>query len=412
MSNEIHAVGLDVGTSKIRCVIGEPSEDGKMNIVGIGEADSKGLRRGVVTSTESVAEAIRKAVGEAERVSGLDIQSATVNLSGEHFRGENKNGVVAVAGPDKEIAEDDIDRAIDSASAMPLQPGWEIVDRLPQEFIIDGQDGITEPIGMSGSRLEARVHVVISPSAGRQNLVKAVKRSGLDVEQTILEPLAAAESTLTDDDREYGCALVNMGAEITSLTIFSRGAVHHTAVFPFGSTHFTKDLAVGLRVSIPQANKIKHDFGCVASFLLTDDERQEIIEIMPVGRNETRGLSKEILCDIMQPRAIELLQHIAREVNSAKSQISSGVILTGGGVMARGMCEIAEQIFDAPTRLGFIEPEYFGGLADEAQTPAWAVASGLALASMRTQLRGQNFGSKSPARKMAEWFGDFRDKFR
>ena len=412
MSNEIHAVGLDVGTSKIRCVIGEPSEDGKMNIVGIGEADSKGLRRGVVTSTEAVAEAIRKAVGEAERVSGLNIQSATVNLSGEHFRGENKNGVVAVAGPDKEIADDDIDRAIDSASAMPLQPGWEIVDRLPQEFIIDGQDGITEPIGMSGSRLEARVHVVISPSAGRQNLVKAVKRSGLDVEQTILEPLAAAESTLTDDDREYGCALVNMGAEITSLTIFSRGAVQHTAVFPFGSTHFTKDLAVGLRVSIPQANKIKHDFGCVASFLLTDDERQEIIEIMPVGRNETRGLSKEILCDIMQPRAIELLQHIAREVNSAKSQISSGVILTGGGVMARGMCEIAEQIFDAPTRLGFIEPEYFGGLTDEAQTPAWAVASGLALASMRTQLRGQNFGNKSPARKMAEWFGDFRDKFR
>ena len=412
MSNEIHAVGLDVGTSKIRCVIGEPSDDGKMNIVGIGEADSKGLRRGVVTSTEAVSDAIRKAVGEAERVSGLDVQSATVNLSGEHFRGENKNGVVAVAGSDKEIAGDDINRAIDSASAMPLQPGWEIVDRLPQEFIIDGQDGITEPIGMSGSRLEARVHVVISPSAGRQNLVKAVKRAGLDVEQTILEPLAAAESTLTDDDREYGCAVVNMGAEITGLTIFSRGAVQHMAVFPFGSTHFTKDLAVGLRVSIPQANKIKHDYGCVASFLLTDDEREEIIEIMPVGRSETRGLSKEILCDIMQPRAVELLQHVAREVNSAKAQISSGVVLTGGGSMARGMCEIAEQIFDAPTRLGFIEPEYFGGLTDEAQTPAWAVASGLSLASLRSQLSGLNPGGKSPARKMADWFEGFREKFR
>ncbi len=412
MSNEIHAVGLDVGTSKVRCVIGEPSNDGKMNIIGIGEADSKGLRRGVVTATEAVAEAIRKAVGEAERVSGLEIQSATVNLSGEHFRGENKNGVVAVAGPDKEIADDDIDRAIDSASAMPLQPGWEIVDRLPQEFIIDGQDGITEPVGMSGSRLEARVHVVISPSAGRQNLVKAIKRAGLDVEQTILEPLAAAESTLTDDDREYGCAVVNIGAEITGLTVFSRGAVQHMAVFPFGSTHFTKDLAVGLRVSIPQANKIKHDFGCVASFLLSDDEREEMIEIMPVGRSETRGLSKEILCDIMQPRAIELLQHISREVTVAKKQISSGVILTGGGAMARGMCEIAEQIFDAPTRLGLIEHEYFGGLVDEVQTPAWAVSSGLALTSMRSQLRGRNFGGKSPAKKMAEWFGGFRDKFR
>lgn len=412
MSNEIHAVGLDIGTSKIRCVIGEPADDGKMNIVGIGEADSKGLRRGVVTSTEAVAEAIRKAVGEAERVSGLEVDSATVNLSGEHFRGENKSGVVAVAGPDKEITDDDIDRAIDSASAMPLQPGWEIVDRLPQEFIIDGQDGITEPIGMSGSRLEARVHVVISPSAGRQNLVKAVKRAGLEVEQTILEPLAAAESTLTDDDREYGCAVVNMGAEITSLIIFSRGAVQHMSVFPFGSTHFTKDLAVGLRVSIPQANKIKHDFGCVASFLLTNDERQDMIEVMPVGRNETRGLSKEILCDIMQPRAVELLQHVSRDVNTAKAQISSGVILTGGGAMARGMCEIAEQIFDAPTRLGFIEPESFGGLSDEAQTPAWAVAAGLALTSMRSQLRGHYSSTRSPARKMVDWFEGVRNKFR
>lgn len=412
MSNEILAVGLDIGTSKIRCVIGEPSPDGRMNVIGAGEADSKGLRRGVVTSAEAVAESIRKAVGEAERVSGVEVDSATVNLSGEHFRGENKSGVVAVAGADKEIAGDDIDRAIDSASAMPLQPGWEIVDRLPQEFIIDGQDGITEPIGMTGSRLEAKVHVVISPSAGRQNLVKAVTRAGLDVEQTILEPLASAASTLSDDDREYGCAVVNMGAEITGLTIFGRGAVQHMAVFPFGSTHFTKDLAVGLRVSIPQANKIKHDHGCVASFLLTDDERQEMIEIMPVGRNESRGLSKEILCDIMQPRAIELLQHIAREVKASGSQISSGVILTGGGALSRGMSEIAEQIFDAPTRLGYLDNEYFGGLVDEIQSPDWSVAAGLALYSMRAQIRGQRFGGKSKVRFVTDWIEGIRDKFR
>ena len=412
MSNEILAVGLDIGTSKIRCVIGEPSPDGRMNVIGAGEADSKGLRRGVVTSAEAVAESIRKAVGEAERVSGIQVDSATVNLSGEHFRGENKSGVVAVAGIDKEIAGDDIDRAIDSASAMPLQPGWEIVDRLPQEFIIDGQDGITEPIGMTGSRLEAKVHVVISPSAGRQNLVKAVTRAGLDVEQTILEPLAGAASTLTDDDREYGCAVINMGAEITGLTIFGRGAVQHMAVFPFGSTHFTKDLAVGLRVSIPQANKIKHDHGCVASFLLGEDERQEIIEIMPVGRNESRGLSKEILCDIMQPRAIELLQHIARDVTASGAQISSGVILTGGGALSRGMSEIAEQIFDAPTRLGFIETEYTGGLVDEIQSPDWSVAAGLALYSMRAQVRGQRFGGRSKVRFVTDWIEGIRDRFR
>lgn len=412
MSNEIQAVGLDVGTSKVRCVIGEPGDDGKMNIIGVGEADSKGLRRGIVTSAEAVSESIRKAVGDAERVAGVDVDSATVNLSGEHFKGENKNGVVAVAGPEKEITEEDADRAIESACAMPLPPGWDIVNRVPQEFIIDGQDGITEPVGMSGSRLEALVHVVISPSAARQNLVKAVKRAGLDVEQTLLEPLAAAESTLSDDDREYGCAIVNLGSEITSLMIFGRGAVQHTAVFPFGSMHFTKDIAVGLRVSIPEANKIKHAFGCVASFLLDDDERSEVIEIQPVGRNETRGLSKEILCDIMQPRAVELLQHIAREANSAKAQISGGVILTGGGSLVRGMCEMAEQVFDAPTRLGFVEPEYFGGLLDNARSPAWATACGLALTSMKSHLRDGDGGGRSPVRKVTEFFENIRDKFR
>jgi cell division protein FtsA len=412
MSGEIQAVGLDIGTSRVRCVIGEPSADGRMNIVGIGEAESKGLRRGVVTSTEFVAESIRKAVGEAERVSGLDIEGATVNLSGEHLRGENKNGVVAVAGSEKEIAEDDIERAIDSACAMPLTPGWEIVSRLPQEFIVDGQDGITEPVGMNGSRLEALVHVVASPSAARQNLVKAVTRAGIDVEQLVLEPLAASESVLTDDDKEYGCAVVNIGAEITSLMIFGRGAVQHSAVFPFGSMLFTKDIATGLRVSIPEASKIKHSWGCVASFLLDDEERQQSIEIVPFGRSETRALSKEILCDIMQPRAVELMQHVAHETSSAKAQISGGVFLTGGGAMIRGLPEVAEQVFDAPTRAGFLEPSYFGGLADEVQGPQWAAACGLALTSMRSQARGYSGAEKSSARRVVQWFGNIRGKFK
>lgn len=412
MNREIQAVGLDVGTSKVRCVIGEASDNGRMNVVGVGEADSKGLRRGIVTGAESVAESIKKAVGEAERISGLEVDAATVNLSGEHFRGENKSGVVAVAGAGREISEEDVERATASASAMQLPPGWEIVSILPQEFIIDGQDGITEPVGMSGARLESLVHIIISPSAGSQNLVKAVKRAGLQVERLMLEPLAAAESTLTDDDKEYGCAVVNIGAEITSMMIFGRGAVQHTAVFPFGSMHFTKDIAVGLRVSIPEANKIKHHYGCVAGFLMDDDEKQEVIEIVPVGRNETRGLSKEILCDIMQPRAIELLQHVAHETAGSNAQISSGVILTGGGSLARGMVEIAEQVFDAPTRLGFLEETYFGGLTEKVQSPEWAVACGLALSSMRSQVRKSNSGGKSSKRKVAEWFENFREKFR
>ncbi len=411
MNNEIHAVGLDIGTSKVRCVIGEPGDSGAMNIVGYGESDSRGLRRGIVTATEAVSEAVTRAVGEAERVSGLEVESAVLNLSGEHFRGENKSGVVAVAGAGREITEEDVERAIESACAMQLPAGWEIINRLPQEFIIDGQDGIMEPIGMTGARLESLVHIVIGPSAGRQNLNKAVRQAGLDVERMMLEPLAAAESTLTDDDKEYGCALVNIGSEITSMMIFGRGAVQHTAVFPFGGLHFTKDIAVGLRVSIQEANKIKHAYGCVASFLLDDEARQESIEIMPVGRTETRGLTKEILCDIMQPRAIELLQHIAQETNQARAQISSGVILTGGGSNAQGMVEIAEQVFDAPTRLGYLAENYFGGLAEQVRGPEWAVSSGLALSSMRSQVREYSRNGRRPS-KVAEWLENFRDKFR
>ncbi|CAN5651999.1 cell division protein FtsA [soil metagenome] len=412
MNREIQAVGLDIGTSKVRCIIGEPSDGSKMNIVGFGQAESRGLRRGIVTTTDAIVESIKKAVGEAERISGLEIQMATVNLSGEHLRGENKSGVVAVAGVEREISTEDVERAVESASAMQLPAGWEIVDRLPQEFIIDGQDGIVEPIGMRGSRLESRIHVIISPSAGKQNVVKAIHRANLEVESMMLEPLAAANSTLTDDDKEYGCALVNIGAEVTSLMIFGRGAVQHTAVFPFGGILFTKDIAVGLRVSIPEATKIKHFYGCVAGFLMSDEEKQSVIEVTPVGRQETRQLSKEILCDIMQPRAIELLQHIAHEVFSNRGQISSGVVLTGGGSLNRGMVEIAEQVFDAPTRLGFLEQKHFGGLLDEVQSPEWAVAGGLALASMRSQIRQQSQGGKSPTRKVAEWFENFREKFR
>ncbi len=411
VTRSIQAVGLDIGTSKVRCIIGEVSEEGKLNIIGIGEAESRGLRRGIVTTTESVADSIKKAVEEAEKMSGVEVEMATVNLSGEHLQGANKSGVVAVAGMEKEISTEDVERAIESASAMSLPAGWEIVDKLPQEFIIDGQDGIIEPVGMKGSRLESRVHVVTGPSAGRQNTVKAINSIGLEIEYMMLEPLAAAEAVLTDDDKEYGCAVVNMGAEITNLMIFGRGAVQHTAVFPFGGMHFTKDIAVGLRVSIPEAERIKRDYGCVAKFLMSPEEKQQIIEITPVGRTETRQLTKEILCDIMQPRAIELLQHIAEEVRTAGHQISSGVILTGGSVSVRGIVELAEQVFDAPTRIGQLEKGRFAGLLDNIQTPEWAVACGLVYSSFKTQVR-ETRGQKSPTQKVAQWFENFREKFR
>lgn len=411
LDNSLQAVGLDIGTSAIRCVVCESDENNDVNIVGIGEAPSKGLRRGIVTRSNAVVEAIRKAVEDAERTSGLEIQMATVNLSGEHLRGENKSGVVAVAGSEREISEEDVERAIDSACAIQLPAGWEIVDRLPQQFIVDGQDGIIEPVGMQGSRLEAMVHVVTSPSAGGQNIVKAVHTAGLEIEQMVLEPLAAASSTLTDEDREYGCALVNIGSEITSMMIFGRGAVQHTSVFPFGGMNFTKDIATGLRVSIPDAEAIKHRHGCIANFLMDEEEKQELIEITPVGRQETRQLTKEILTDILNPRAVELLQYIAQEVSNSGAQISSGVVLTGGGAAIQGIVEVAEQVFDAPTRVGVPDSVILGGLADELSGPDWTVATGLALSSLSTQLKDEEFGGKSPTRRVAEWFESFRGKF-
>jgi cell division protein FtsA len=416
MANQtIHAVGLDIGTSKVRCVIGELGEQGLMEIVGKGESDSRGLRRGVVTKTDAVIESVKKAVEDAERMSGLEVQLVTINLSGEHLRGENKNGVVAVAGAGREITADDVERAIESASAMQLPAGWEIVDKLPQEYIVDGQDGITEPIGMRGARLESKVHVVISPGAGRQNAIKAVHRAGLEVEFMMLEQLAAAESSLTEDDKEYGSALINIGAEITGLVIYHRGAVQHTAVFPFGGAHFTKDIAVGLRASIPDAEKIKRDYGCVAGFKLSEHEKEEGIEITPVGREQVRQLSRQILCDMLQPRAEELLQHIADEVKRsfAARQLSSGVILTGGGAQIRGLVEIAEQIFDAPTRLGYPERDRFGGLIEDLQSPSWTVASGLALVSMRTQM-AENQSTrtgKSSNGKIFNWWESIKQRF-
>ncbi|HZH35077.1 MAG TPA: cell division protein FtsA [Pyrinomonadaceae bacterium] len=382
------AVGLDIGTSRVRCVIGEVGDNAPMDIVGIGQAESRGLRRGVVVNTEAAVESIHRAVEEAERMSGLETQLVTINISGEHLQGRNSTGLAIIAGREREIHDDDVERAVDSASAVQLPTGWDIVDRLPQEFVVDGQDGITNPVGMSGTRLESRVHLVVGPGAGRQNSVKAVNRAGLKVEYLMLEQLAAAESALTDDDKEYGSALVNIGAEITGLVIYGRGSVQHTAVFPLGGSFFTKDIAHGLRVSPQEAERVKREFGSVAPFRLSDYERQEQIEVMPVGGRHPKQLSRQILCDMLQPRGEEILQHIADEVRKiiGNRQLSSGIVLTGGAANLSGMSEIAEQVFDAPTRLGYPERDRFGGLVEDLQDPAWATATGLALFSLKTQI--------------------------
>jgi cell division protein FtsA len=413
--NATHTVGLDVGTSRVTCIIGEPGEGGNVEVVGIGESEAKGLRKGVVVDPEAAVEAITRAVEEAERMSGLEAEEVAINLSGSHIMSFNGQAIVAVsgrerdsahenghrngrngygahshvivAGRDREITQDDVRRAIESASAIQLAAGREIVDRLPQEFIVDDQDGINDPVGMIGARLAVKVHIVTSPVTARQNVINAVNRAGLVVGEMVLEQLAAAEASLTDDDKEFGAALVDVGAETTGLVIYQRGAVQHTAVFALGGSHFTNDIAFGLRTPIPEAEKIKRNVGCACSLSLSESERGELVEVPSVGGRPPRQLSRQILCDILQPRAEEVLSHVADEIREAgwEGQLSSGVVLTGGGALLDGMVEIAEQVFDAPVRLGYPERDRFGGLVEDIQTPAWAAASGLCLMAQRAK---------------------------
>jgi cell division protein FtsA len=412
---EAYTVGLSIGTSRATCIIGEPGEGGALDIVGIGEAEARGLRKGVIVNPDAAVDAIRHAVETAERMSGLAAEEVTINLAGSHIMGFNGQAIVAVSGRDREITHDDVRRAIDSACAIQLPAGREIVDRLPQEFIVDDQDGINDPVGMIGARLAVKVHIVTSPVTARQNAINAVNRAGLIVSDMVLEQLAAAEASLTEEDKEFGSALVDIGAETTGLVIYQRGAVQHTAVFALGGSHFTNDIAFGLRTPIPEAEKIKRHFGYASSASLSEVERGEQIEVPSVGGRGPRLLSRQILCDILQPRAEEVLMHVADEIRESgwDRQLSSGVVLTGGGALLRGTCEVAEQVFDAPVRVGYPERDRFGGLIEDVQSPQWTAAAGLSLVAMRTQsLEARRAGGRREAAgALGAFVSRFRDRF-
>src|SRR3989449_9401371 len=406
-----HTVGLDIGTSQVTCIIGAPDEGGLFQIVGVGEAEARGLRKGVIVNPDAAIEAIKRAVEEAERMSGLQAEEVAINLAGSHIMGFNGQAIVAVSNRDREITADDVRRAIDSACAIQLPAGREIVDRLPQEFIVDDQDGINDPVGMTGARLAVKVHIVTSPVTARQNAINAVNRAGLVVADMVLEQLAAAEASLTEDDKEFGAALVDVGAETTGLIIYQRGAGQHTAVFPLGGSHFTNDIAFGLRTPIPDAEQIKRAVGCACSTSLTEMQRSELVDVPSVGGRAPRQLSRQILCDILQPRAEEVLMHVADEIKDAgwERQLSSGVVLTGGGALLSGMTEIAEQVFDAPVRIGFPERDRFGGLVEDIQSPAWQAAPGFSLVAHRGLALGGGPGPnpRRPPGKFTHLFAEF-----
>jgi len=380
---ERHLVGLDVGTSKIAAIVGEMTGDAGLDIIGLGLADSKGIRRGGVANLEAAVESIKKAIDEAELTAGVEIDSVHLGLSSAHVKAFNSRGVVAVAGKNHEIIREDVRRAIDAAKAVALPSGREILHVLPQDFVVDELDGIGAPVGMTGSRLEVNVHVVTGSAYSTHNIVACVNRAGLAVLDTVLEPLAAGEAVLTDDEKQLGVALVDIGGGTTDFAIFERGSVWHTGVVAVGGDHFTNDIAVGLRTPIPDAERIKRRCGCALSAMVYEDET---MNVPSVGGRTSRVMPRRILSEILQPRAEEIFHLLWDEIKQAgfETSLNSGIVLTGGGAMLDGMVEIAEQIFDLPVRRGV--PAGVGGLADHVHGPAFATAVGLVLYAHRNHV--------------------------
>ncbi|OGD21050.1 MAG: cell division protein FtsA [Candidatus Aminicenantes bacterium RBG_16_63_16] len=377
MPKNTYIVGLDIGTRKVAVIIGEVTEERKVEVIGIGAADSKGLRKGVVVDLEATTSAIRKAQEEAELMAGVEIQSAFVGISGAHIKSFNSRGVIAVSGKNREITRDDIRRVIDQSKAVSIPPDREIIHVIPQEFVVDEQDGIKAPLGMSGIKLEVNVHIVTSAITSVQNLRTCVERAEIGIEQIVLNQIATADSILTHDEKELGVGLIDIGAGTTEVAIFERGSLWYTSIIPIGGDNFTNDIAVGLRTPIPEAEKIKKKFGCVAGPAL---EEQETIEVPSVGKaRKPRLLGRQILADIIQPRAEEIFRLVDGDIKRMgyEKSLNSGVVLTGGTSLLDGLEEVAEEIFDLPVRRG--DPAGVSGLVDRVSTPDYATAVGLLL---------------------------------
>ena len=377
MAKNSYIVGFDIGTKKVAALIGEITEEKKIEIIGIGNAESKGLRKGVVVNLESTVNSIKKAQEEAELMAGVEIDSAFAGISGAHIKSFNSRGVIAVSGKNREIAQEDIKRVISQSRAVSIPPDREIIHVIPQEFIIDDQDGIKDPLGMSGIKLEVNVHMVSSANTSVQNLRTCFERAGIDIEEIFLNQIAAAASTLTPDEKELGVGLIDIGGGTTEIAIFERGSLWYTSVIPIGGDNFTNDIAVGLRTPIPEAEKIKKKYGCVSGPLI---DEQETIEVPSVGRGrKPRVLSRQLLADIIQPRAEEIFRLVENDIKRMgyEKSLNSGIVLTGGTALLEGLEEVAEEIFDLPVRRG--DPTGVGGLVDRVNTPDFATAVGLLL---------------------------------
>ena len=401
-------VGLDIGTSKIVAIVAQMLGDGRYEIVGLGQHDSRGLKKGVVVNIESTVASIQRALEEAELMADCKIKTVYTGIASSHNRSFNSSGMVAIK--DKEVTEADMARVIETAKAVNIPTDQQIVHVLPQEFIIDGQEDIREPIGMSGVRLEVKVHIVTGAVSAAQNIVKCVRRCGLEVQDLILQPLASSMSVLTQDEKELGVALVDIGGGTTDIAIFTGGAIRHTAVIPIAGDQITNDIAMALRTPTPEADEIKLRYGIAKQVLVDPSEK---IEVPGLGDRGPRQLSRQALAAVIEPRVEELysLVHQVIRESGYEELLSSGIVITGGTSLMRGMVELAEDIFLKPVRLGM--PSYVGGLADVVRNPRFATAVGLLEEARAQRQRGrkaaeQSGSFKETMRRMKEWFlGNF-----
>jgi cell division protein FtsA len=399
-------IGLDIGTFKIGVIVAEVSEQ-SADVVGIGTATSKGLRRGVVNNIEKTVEAIRKAVEEAELMAACEIRTVVAGSAGSHIKGFNSHGVVAVR--NREVAPGDVERVIDAARAVALPTDQEVLHVLPQEFIVDDQDGIREPVGMAGVRLEARVHIVTGAVSAGQNLVKCCNRAGLHVEDVLAGPLAAAEAVLTPEERELGVALIDLGGGTTDVVVYRGGAIHHTAMLPVGGGHVTSDVAAALCTPPAEAERLKQRHGSALASLTPADQS---IEVPGLGGRAPHHLSRRALAEVIEPRVEEMLTLAKHEIERAGCHrgLASGVVLTGGGAVLEHTTTLAERVFRLPVRLGV--PLHLNGLVDVVASPMYSTAVGLVLHGLRQGGHGRRgegvLGQLGAVReRMMGWLRDF-----
>lgn len=401
-------VGLDIGTSKVVAIVGEVTPENEIEIIGLGSHPSRGLKKGVVVNIESTVQSIQRAVEEAELMAGCQIHSVYAGIAGSHIRSLNSHGIVAIR--DKEVVPADVDRVIDAARAVAIPADQKILHILPQEFIIDDQESIREPVGMSGVRLEAKVHMVTGAVSAAQNIIKCVRRCGLEVDDIILEQLASSHSVLTDDEKELGVCLVDIGGGTTDIAVFTEGAIRHTAVIPIAGDQVTNDIAVALRTPTQHAEEIKIKYACALTQLASADET---IEVPSVGDRPERRLARQTLAEVVEPRYEELFTLIQAELRRSgfEDLCAAGIVLTGGSSKMEGAVELAEEIFHMPVRMGV--PQYVTGLVDVVRNPIHATGVGLLLfgyhnrALRETEARMGN-GLNAILQRMKSWFqGNF-----